>query len=92
MWFMALPSSPGSTARSSTARSIPAITVSTSTWANMAPMHRRTPPPNGIQAFCGGEPSSHRSGRNRLASAPHNRGSHCTAPTDGSTATPAGRR
>ena len=46
--------------RFSTSRS----TTRISTWANDAPMQRRTPPPNGIQAYDSGCSSMKRSGRN----------------------------
>ena len=53
----------GDAGRSVRLRTISAIATRISISANAAPMHRRTPPPNGIQAAVAGAPSRKRSGR-----------------------------
>ena len=42
----------------------PQVDEEQATWANDAPMQRRTPPPNGIHAYDSAPPSRNRSGLN----------------------------
>ena len=58
----------GEAARSVTRFSTSRSTTRISTCANEAPMQRRTPPPNGIQAYDSAPPSRKRSGRNSCGS------------------------